>query len=50
METKNCQNFLKKQWQTILGITLIFNFFTFSTSTVSAAQKKPKEKIRVACV
>ncbi|MBR6456129.1 MAG: sialate O-acetylesterase, partial [Prevotella sp.] len=50
METKNCQNFFKKQWQTILSVTLIFNFFTFSTSTVSAAQKKAKEKIRVACV
>ncbi|MBR5918700.1 MAG: sialate O-acetylesterase [Prevotella sp.] len=50
METKNCQNFLKKQWQTILSVTLIFNFFTFSTSIVSAAQKKANEKIRVACV
>ena len=50
METRKNHQSLKIQWQTILSITLIFNFFTFSTSTVSAAQKKAKEKIRVACV
>lgn len=50
MKTKNHYQLLKKQWQTILSISLLIYFFAFLPLPLSAAQKKAKEKIRVACV
>lgn len=50
MKTKNHYQLLKKQWQTILSISLLIYFFAFLPLPLSAAKKKAKEKIRVACV
>ena len=50
MEARNHHQSLKNQWQTILSISLLIYFFAFLPLPMSAAQKKAKEKIRVACV